>query len=267
MPLIRDYGLNDSAAAEKFVSMALEEFDYIVDVLPGAWAEMEQNRASQRMASVRVSLLEYMSAAYAMQDIKIFQKTCDAFLAHGLTRSRAVVPTRAQLATDLALAISRGHMREARDTCARVLSGPKLADEESAAALCAYALAALVDLDYRRAEISATLLIQQCEAKKFSKFESTLHAHWAHAAEMIARRDDSMLDLHFQNIADTRRLHIDRELARWNKGQPTELSATDFWDWSSTALASIAQSFGYRFNTDGGRKFEFADNNWTEQAG
>lgn len=60
--------------------MALKRFDYIVGVVPGAWAEMEQTQAWQRMASVRASLLQYMSAAYALRDTKIFQNACDTFL-------------------------------------------------------------------------------------------------------------------------------------------------------------------------------------------
>ena len=103
--------------------------------------------------------------------------------------------------------------------------------------------------------------MEQCEAKRFSKFECTLFAHWARTAAMVARRDDSVLNKQFQSIADVRRVHIDRELARWKSGQPSQLDATDFWDWLTTALASIARSFGYSFETN-----EFADNNWTREA-
>jgi hypothetical protein len=240
--------------------MPLEEFDYIVDVVPGAWAEMEQTGAWQRMAIVRVHLLEYMSAAYALRDAKIFQNACDAFLDYRFAKSRVMVPTRAQIAPDLALAVSRGRMDETRDTCAMVLSRSDLADDEPAAAFCADILAALIDLDYHRAEESSTRLVQQCEAKKFSKFESSLFGHWARTAAMIARRDDSVLNKQFENIADVRRVHIDRGLVRWKSGQPSQLDATDFWDWLTTALASIAQSFGYRFETN-----EFADYNWTQE--
>lgn len=261
MPMIRDYRLNDSAAAERFVSMPLEEFGYIVDVVPGAWAEMEQTQAWQSMAFIRFSLLEYMSAAYALRDTKIFQNACDVFLDHRLAKSRFMVPTRAQIAPDLALAVSRARMVEARDTCALVLSRSDLAEDESAAAFCADILAALIDLDYHRAEKSATRLVRQCEAKRFSKFECTLFAHWARTAAMVARRDDSVLNKQFQSIADVRRVHIDRELARWKSGQPSQLDATDFWDWLTTALASIARSFGYSFETN-----EFADNKWTREA-
>jgi hypothetical protein len=142
----------------------------------------------------------------------------------------------------------------------QVLSRHDLGDDEPAAAFCAYILAALLDLDYHRAEKSSTRLVQQCEAKKFSKFESTLFGHWARAAAMIARCDNSVLNKQFQNIADVRRVHIDRGLARWKSGQPSELDGTDFWDWLTTALASIAQSFGYRFETN-----EFADHIWTRE--
>jgi hypothetical protein len=83
---------------------------------------------------------------------------------------------------------------QGRQKCAR----SDLADDESAAAFCADILAALIDLDYHRAEKSATRLVRQCEAKLFSKFECTLFAHWARTAAMVARRDDSVLNKQFQ---------------------------------------------------------------------
>lgn len=264
MSLIRDYGLKDPGAAEDFVMSAFKRLDYVVALLPGAWAEMERRRTWPRIASVRVSLLEYASAAYALQENATFGRTCDGLLTYSPAKSVIMSPAPAQLLPDIAVAVSRDEAREAREVAARILRGPGPGDGEPADAACALIIAALTDLDYGRAEEISTGLALRCRAKEFRRSESAVLAPWAEAAAALARRDATVPVLHFRAIAEARRSYIDRELARWGKGQPTELSPVDFWDWATTALAGIAQSFGYDLHASEDMSWAaFADSLWT----
>lgn len=268
MSLMRDYGLKDPRAAEEFLVAAFKRLDYVVALLPGAWAEMERRRTWLRIASVRVSLLEYASAAYALREDAAFGRACDALLAYSPAKSVVMSPSPAQVFPDLAVAVSRNKVHEAREVATKVLLLPGHGDEEPADAACALVLAALTDLDYGRAEDAAAGLARRCRSKELRKSESAILAPWAEAAAALARHDATAPAPHFRAIAIARQSYINRELARWNKGQPTELSSVDFWDWATTALAEIARSFGYDLREDEDTSWAaFADSLWTSGQG
>ena len=219
--------------------------DYVVALLPGAWAEIKRRRIWLRMASVRVSLLEYVSAAYARQDSVAFRQACDALVAYSPAGSAVMNPV-----------------------AAKVLSGPASGDAGPAGASCALVLAALTDLDYGRAEGAANELARRCRAKEFRRLESAVLEPWAEAAAALVRRESTAPAPHFRAIATAPRSYMDRELERWDKGQPTELSSVDFWDWATTALSGIARSFGYGSLEDEDTSWvAFADEPWTHRQG
>jgi hypothetical protein len=267
----RNYGLKDPAAAEDFMSNAAARYDSVFEHVSGAWSALENGGTTLRIQAVRLSLLQCLSASYAARDAATFRQASDVFLTHSLAKSAALKPTPGLLSPDLAIAISRGASETAGNVAAKVLAAFDIFDsppenQPLPQTLCAYTLAALLDLDYRRAEASAKRFAAKCEAAAFTEFDSSVFGPWAHAAARIARRDDAGLDETIRAITTARLNHIDRELDRWRSGQPADVSPIDFWDWNTTALVSLGRSFGMSFGTldrPSGETAACFDSEWT----
>lgn len=265
MPLIRNYGLKDPNAAAEFIAMTFDELDDVIDLVPGAWKEMECLRTEGRMISVRGYLMEYMAAAYARQDDEVFGRGCDTFVTYNMAKTSVVPPAAAWLSVDLAVAISRGDALASREVAAAILaaSAPQNSEPAEIEARSAVVLASLVDLDYRRAEAAAALLKERCGSRDMDRLTSMIYEPWADAALGIARREFAPVVPAFQNIAHVQRMYIGRELSRWSRDQHTELSPADFWDWTTTALAGIGRDFGYNLSSGDTSWIAFADAEWT----
>jgi hypothetical protein len=270
----REYSLKDPAAADDFMSNAGARYDGVFEQVPGAWSALENGGTTLRLQAVRLSLLQCLSASYAAKDATTFRQASDVFLTHSLAKSAALKPAPGLLAPDLAIAISRGANETAGNVAAKVLTtfdifGSALENQPLPQTLCAYTLAALLDLDYRRAEASAKRLAAKCDAAAFTEFDNTVFAHWADAAARIARRDEGGLDEDILAIATARVNHIDHEIDKWHNGQPAEVSPIDFWDWNTTALVSLGRNFGTSFDALAEVTSEttpvpdFFDNEWT----
>lgn len=262
--MMQQYGFTDDAAVISVARLAFENFAYAVELMPRAWRETHELGNWDRMVSVRLTLLQYICGAYALREKTQFARGCDAFIDHGIpmAKLKAWAPTRTQLLPDIGLAICRGRLEQARAAAETILAGPAVSDQEPAAALMAYCLASLQDLDYTRAEAAAGVLAQACEAKRFSKRDTTIAARWAQAASQLARRDPGNLEEVFGEITKARHANLRRELTRRAKGLDADVTTLDLWDWRLAALRSIASDFGFAVTAVD----PFADFHWVRAA-
>jgi len=264
MPMkVRQYGLRDMQALQSFTEMSFTDSNYIVDLVPGAWDDMERLQSFNEFAVARFTLLEYISAAYALGEFAAYQHACGILLKHSLHQSRTITPPRDQFSVDLAVAISRNEINVARDIATVVLPGPELSEEDNEETIAAFILAALLDLDYAGALKASDLLFGLCSAKKFSKHDCAIFSHWARAASALARRDENAFVQPLAQLTELHRQYAEKELGRWQRGLATELSSIHLWDWLTTALVGMAASFGYQIAPRGDISYPFFSYPWT----
>lgn len=263
MPMMRQFGLSHEAAIEQFIDLDYGDGSELLDAYAHSWKAHESGRETTGFLVMRTALLNRIGAAYAKKDARTFKATVDAFLANTLANSKVGSPSAAFLSFDLGLAISVGQHKVAKLIAQLTLRDTNASEQPYPTALCGHVLAAFTDLDMELAEKAAAALHSKCVAKAYGKLDCETFSSWAQAASSLARRSpEEAIYAHLKLIANSRRRWIDRELGRWLQGRNTDLSSSEFFDWPVSALAAVADGFGYHLDQKADA-FAFSDWRWT----
>lgn len=263
MPMMRQFGLSHESAVEQFIAVDEGPDSEVIEAISHAWKSRESGRDATGFLVLRTTLLNRIGAAYAARDHRSFKTATDAFLFHSLAKSKVEPPSAAFLSLDMGLAICTGRHKDAKLIGKLALIDRTAPEQPYPTALCGHVLAALTDLDWQTAEGAATVLQTKCAEKTYSKLDCEMFSAWARAATLIAGRGtEKAISVEFTAVAALRRKWIDRELGRWLQGRNTDLTSSEFFDWSSAALGAAAGGLGYRLDQEV-HAMAFADWRWT----
>ena len=238
MIVLQPYALPDPGIAVEFLQQTMEGRERLFVQIVGASKEMRTSQNGARYLYARFSLLEYMSAAYALKNRETFDASADILVAQPLPDEfEWFRPTAAQRGDDLAVAISCRRSERSRDIAKQILRGEAGPAPED---LQAHILARLTDLDYGTVARLVARLRDAISAAGLRKHDVLLLSAWANAAEHVATRSDEGLSAELQKIMQLRSVHVAKLLTRWHKGQNVDLTAIDFWDRHTTALIVLA---------------------------
>ena len=258
---LQSYALPDPGIAVEFLRQTMEGRERLFVQIVAASKEMRISQNAARYLYARFSLLEYMSAAYALKDRETFDAAADILVAQPLPDEVDWFrPTAAQRGDDLAVALSCRRSGRARDIARQILRGEAGGAPED---LQAHVLALLADFDYGRVAGMAARLRDAIATSDLPRHDVLLLSAWANAAEHVAMRSDAGLSAELQKIMQLRSDQIAKSLARWHKGQNVDLTAIDFWDRHTTALTVLAASVDCGTDLTSA-DMPFADWRWTE---
>ena len=261
MIILQPYAFPDPGIAVEFLQQTMEGRERLFVQIVAASKEMRLSQNAARYLYARFSLLEYMSAAYALKDRETFDAAADILVAQSLPDEVDWLrPTAAQRGDDLAVALSCRRSGRAGDIARQILRGEAGRAPED---LQAQVLALLADLDYGRVAGMAARLRDAIATSDLPKHDVMLLSAWANAAEHVAMRSDAGLSAELQKITQLRSDQIVKLLARWHKGQNVDLTAIDFWDLHTTALTVLAASVDCGTDLTSA-DMPYADWRWTE---
>lgn len=259
---IQPYPIRDPGSAVQFLEQCLEGGERLPAQATAAEKEMLVTGEASRFLFVRYGLLEYMSAAYGAACHAAFEGAVACMMAHPLLELPGrFQPTAAQLGFDLAVALSCRRHERASTLATQILRGPVSADAPED--WRAQVLAALLDLDYERAANGINRMREATKAANLARHDALVLSLWIKIADCVAARTDLALSVSLDELSRQRGAYLDKMLARWSKGQNTELSPLDFWDCHTTGLMVIAASYGLTQEAEG---MPFANWRWTETA-
>ncbi|GEM_PF-3738536 len=258
------YPIKDSQAAADFLRQSLSDNENVSGHLDKALQEMLATRDPGRFLYVRYGVMTCISAAYATRNRAAFGAAVDRLIAHPLPAdTQWYRPGAAQLGTDLAVALSCARYEQAHALGRQILQDTST-DDALPEDLQARVLAMLFDADYERAAETLVSMEKSLGAAKLSRYESATLLAWLRVAECVAARSDIAILHDLAKTSEVRAAYVDKMLARWKKGQSTDLTAIDFWDYQTSALVVIAASFGL-IKTPETVELPFADWRWTER--
>jgi hypothetical protein len=244
MLTIQPNPLQEQESAVEFLKQTMEGRERLLLQIAATSKEMRISHDPSRFLLARHSLIEYLSAAYATKNRQVFDAALDSLMSHPLPEGTEWFrPTAAQLGMDLAIALSCQRDDWAHGIGAQIMrsgTGRDAAPED----LQAHTLALLAARDYDRAASMVARMREAIAAANLSIRDKDILSAWANVAEDVAARSDLALNGDLQKITQKRNAYVSKSLARWRKGQNTELTAIDFWDTHTTALTVIAHGIG-----------------------
>ena len=264
MNVPRQYNVKNKDLFAKVLSSGFERGERRLELISHAWEDLEKLGKSHRLLSIRIGILDYMSAAYAYQEKKVFSEACRTFLKFSIARSLSYSLTNAQLEDDLSIAISLGLLEDARIIAKKALNTPS--NEAFPQDFSTLILASLFDLNYTFAMELSEKLMAACEGKEFSKLDCSRYFIWGQAAEALARRGKPDFISYLENIEQNHYRYISKELKKLDTDRPSDLMPLDFWDRETTALISLASDFGVIDTSDSIASSPLFDSGWTREA-
>ena len=267
MSLIQAFGLDDMASASAFVAFGDQEQAeavHYLSLIPQAIQELKKNPRSHQLLAIRCDTLLCLAKAYATQNRASFTTLAQGLLAHPLSLARKFQPNRSLLLYDLALAIGTKRNAVAKNLAAAIFAIPETPGRALADDIYADILARLFDLQFDAAAEANQRLHQMAKAKQLTRREAEYALNWFNMASSLLARDGNSLVRAAQEITANQRSHVNPLLGRWAGGQHTELIEFDFWDMKTTALLSIADSFGLWPADIEPASIAFANWRWTE---
>jgi hypothetical protein len=262
MSVMHSYNASDMESAGEFVALTMDEYTYLLALVPGAWSEARQTGDVTRFLSIRYSLTEYICAAYASANAGIFLDASNALLAHPLSAC-GVAFVRKQLGFDLALAISCGKGEQARELARTILLASPSSDQTDTDEHYAHIAALLVDMQFFAAQEAALTLATLAQKKSWPRKDCLDNLAWTAMVRGLVTRDAATFADAVHTISAARRSMLQRLLSRWRNGQNVELSVTDFWDWKTTSLLALASDFGMDCSMIDAEAMIFCDAAWT----
>ncbi len=170
------------------------------------------------------------------------------------------VRSAAQRADDLTVALSGRGTGRIADMAKQILRHEAGTAPED---LQAHILALLATQEHGMVPGMVARMREAIATADLPRHEMYLLTAWADAAEHVVTCSDAGLGADLQSIMQQRSAYVGKMLTRWRKGQNVDLTAIDFWDRHTTALAVIAANLGCGKDLLAA-EIPFADWRWTE---
>lgn len=242
MSLRPDYQFRENELLQTYLDRSLIDGDYLDRRSAVSFKWLTEQHDHDNMNLIRISQLEYLGSAYAMQNKKEFKRACNWILDFGFFKAMHKLRA-ADLLDELSLAIILGNKELINIIAARVQQ-EDLDDLTTHLPLghCAATLAAIVNVDFNRAAATSAEIEMACDNKSYSHDFSIYFKSLSMAGTCLARLDARGFCVAISRIDKENYRWLSRELNRASNGGPTEFSVIFLFNLLASTFLALASN-------------------------